>query len=109
MSGFVRMACTADWMPPPRSLGARVGAEVRIGKDDCISDVVRVQFYPILWQGMNDYRTEAILYLKTALRGLTLAEASVFMDNFAALRPTGEVERGPILHATNPYGLYRVL
>jgi len=104
MSGFVRMA-TPDWKPPQRSLGARVGAEVRIGKDDCITDVVRVQFYPILWQGMNDYRTEAILYLKTALRGLTLAEASAFMDNFAAIR----VERGPILHATNPYGLYRVL
>jgi len=105
MSGFVRMVCTTEeWKPPPRSLGARVGAEVRIGKDDCITEVVRVQFYPILWQGMNDYRTEAILYLRTALRGLTLSEASTFMDNFANIR----LERGPLLHASNPVGLYRV-
>ena len=93
-----------EWCAPERSLGARVSIEARFGKEQQITDIVRVQFYPVLWQGMSPNRTEAILHLNTKLLGMNRIEANQFLLGFAKT-PT---EDGFLLHDSVPIGLYRV-
>ncbi len=94
----------SEWCVPTRSLGSRVSIEARFGKEQQITDVVRVQFYPVLWQGMGPNRTETILHLKTKLLGMNRSEANQFLLGFAKT-PT---EDGFLLHDSVPFGLYRV-